>query len=242
MEEFNEILKKKRKEKGLTQEELGKLIHVSRSAIAKYENGLGLPSEEVIQLLINYFEITRDELLPQKEGTPQLIEKNKTIHRQKNVIIGCSVLLAVSLFTLSVIGFMNLQKRRPSGGGLIVLKANQIEEEYKSQAKTFTWKNKTFGYRNVKRDENHHFVLAPQGQIWSMDGCLDYLMGYYNADGTSLYLYETPQNAIQITSNYKASDGKYCFNTSKYARATSQFVITNETEYEINIGYIEFWC
>ena len=241
MEEFNEILKKKRKEKGLTQEELGKMIHVSRSAIAKYENGLGLPSEEVIQLLLSYFEITRDELLPQKDGTPQLIEKNKTIHRQKNIIIGFSAFLAVSLITLSVIGIINLQKQRPSGG-LIVLKANQIEEEYQSQARTFSWKNKTFGYRNAKRDENQHFVLAPQGQIWSMDGCLDYLMGYYNAEGTSLYLYETPQNAIQITSNYKASNGKYCFNTSEYAHATSQFVITNETEDEINIGYIEFWC
>ncbi len=90
MKEFSEVLKEKRKEKGITQEELGAIVHVSRSAIAKYENGLGLPSEEVIQLLLHYFEMTREELFPQKESTNQLVEKNKTIHRQKKMIIAVS--------------------------------------------------------------------------------------------------------------------------------------------------------
>jgi transcriptional regulator with XRE-family HTH domain len=48
LKEFGQVLRELRKEKGITQETLGNIIHVSRSAIAKYENGLGLPSEEVI--------------------------------------------------------------------------------------------------------------------------------------------------------------------------------------------------
>lgn len=37
--EIGELIKKARIDKGLTQEELGKLVGVQKSAIAKYENG-----------------------------------------------------------------------------------------------------------------------------------------------------------------------------------------------------------
>ena len=39
MKEFSEILKELRVNNNLTQEALGEIVHVSRSAIAKYENG-----------------------------------------------------------------------------------------------------------------------------------------------------------------------------------------------------------
>ena len=65
-------------------------------------------------------------------------------------------------------------------------------------------------------------------------------MGYYHGEGTSLYVYETPQNATKI--EYIQSGNKYCFNASMYPYSNYQFVITNETEKEINIGFIEFWC
>ena len=54
MKEFSEILKELRVNNNLTQEALGEIVHVSRSAIAKYENGLGIPSAEVIELLCKY--------------------------------------------------------------------------------------------------------------------------------------------------------------------------------------------
>ncbi len=240
MKEFNEILQEKRKEKGITQEELGAIVHVSRSAIAKYENGLGLPSEEVIQLLLHYFEMTREELFPQKESTNQLVEKNKTIHRQKKTIIGISALLSISILALAGIGISKIAKDA-SSGGLIVLKASQLDTKYYTQSRKFKAYEKEFGYRNVKRNENNEFVLAAGGQIWSYDGRLDYLMGYYHAEGTSLYVYETPQNATKIEYLFQ-SEGKYCFNPSMYPYSTYQFVITNESENEINIGFIEFWC
>ena len=239
MKEFSEILKEKRKEKGITQEELGAIVHVSRSAIAKYENGLGLPSEEVIQLLLHYFEMTREELFPQKESTNQLVEKNKTIHRQKKMIIAVSVLLSVSILALAGIGISKIGKRAHSGG-MIILKANHINTNYSTQTKKFKAYEKEFGYRNVKRNESNEFILAAGGQIWSYDGRLDHLMGYYHGEGTSLYVYETPQNATKI--EYIQSGDKYCFNASMYPYSNYQFVITNETEKEINIGFIEFWC
>ena len=43
---FPEKLKKLRKEKGLTQEELAKAIFVSRTLISKYENGSVYPTKD----------------------------------------------------------------------------------------------------------------------------------------------------------------------------------------------------
>ena len=183
--------------------------------------------------------MTREELFPQKESTNQLVEKNKTIYRQKKTIIGISSLLSITILALAGIGISKITKDA-SSGGLIVLKASQLDTKYYTQSRKFRAYEKEFGYRNVKRNENNEFVLAVGGQIWSYDGRLDHLMGYYYAEGTSLYVYETPQNATKI--EYIQSGNKYCFNVSMYPYSTYQFVITNETESEINIGFIEFWC
>ena len=71
--EFKDQLKKLREDKGLTQKELGDILFVSRSAIAKYENGNGYPSHETLVRIaeyfnvdINYFEIEKPDRYPLK--------------------------------------------------------------------------------------------------------------------------------------------------------------------------------
>ena len=57
---FSDKLKELRQEKGISQAKLAEEIFVSRSAVAKWENGLGIPNEESLQLLAEYFEVTED--------------------------------------------------------------------------------------------------------------------------------------------------------------------------------------
>lgn len=96
--EFSEKLKELRSEKGISQAKLAADIHISRSAVAKWENGLGLPSDESLKMLSEYFGVGIGELLPDKSNEEILVEKNKTIARQKNAIIGISFGCALSLF------------------------------------------------------------------------------------------------------------------------------------------------
>ncbi|MBQ8448753.1 MAG: helix-turn-helix transcriptional regulator, partial [Clostridia bacterium] len=84
--EFSEKLKQLRSEKGISQAKLAADIHISRSAVAKWENGLGLPNDESIKLLADYFGITIDELITNKSNEEILVSKNKTIDQQKKVI------------------------------------------------------------------------------------------------------------------------------------------------------------
>ena len=49
--ELKDKLKKLRQDKGMTQAQLAEALFVSRSTIAKWENGLGLPSEDSMAAL-----------------------------------------------------------------------------------------------------------------------------------------------------------------------------------------------
>lgn len=96
--EFSERLKEMRSEKGISQAKLASDIHISRSAVAKWENGLGLPNDESLKMLAEYFGVGVGDLLPDKNNEEILVAKNKTIARQKNAIIGISFGCALSLF------------------------------------------------------------------------------------------------------------------------------------------------
>ena len=65
-------LKELRKKFGLTQEELGRMMNVSRQAITKWENDNGIPDISNLVLLANYFEISVDYLLDEKRKLPFL--------------------------------------------------------------------------------------------------------------------------------------------------------------------------
>lgn len=60
--EFKDKLKKLRTDNGLSQEALADAVHISRSAIAKYENGNGNPSQETLNALSVYFGVDVDDL------------------------------------------------------------------------------------------------------------------------------------------------------------------------------------
>ena len=53
--EFKEKLKELRIKNQLTQEALGEMLHVSRSLIAKWESGLGIPTEGSIDKICEIF-------------------------------------------------------------------------------------------------------------------------------------------------------------------------------------------
>lgn len=51
MKQYSRLIKQKRKELGLTQKELAKIVHTSQQAIARYETQKAEPSLEVLQSL-----------------------------------------------------------------------------------------------------------------------------------------------------------------------------------------------
>ncbi|MCM1259500.1 MAG: helix-turn-helix domain-containing protein [Prevotella sp.] len=81
--QFHEKLKQLRHQKGISQAELATKIFVSRSAIAKWESGLGLPSEESLALLANYFEVDPNMLLSDPVVINPVMKKSTLLTNKK---------------------------------------------------------------------------------------------------------------------------------------------------------------
>ena len=101
--QFHERLKKYRKEMGLTQEEFAQNIHVSRSAVAKWENGLGLPSDDSLDAIAVFFHVDREELLADRETETIIVEKNGKLSRQKMFLLALIVLAGVLLIASAIL-------------------------------------------------------------------------------------------------------------------------------------------
>ncbi len=78
--ELKDNLKQLRKEKGITQQELADSIFVSRSAIAKWESGLGLPSADSMRALEAYFGVAPAQIATQNPEIV-IIKKNQKIRK-----------------------------------------------------------------------------------------------------------------------------------------------------------------
>ena len=77
----SELIYKKRKEKGLTQSQLGEMLGISNKAVSKWEKGESFPEFSAIQPLCEILGITADELVQGKENqndkTNNEVEKNE---------------------------------------------------------------------------------------------------------------------------------------------------------------------
>ena len=107
-----EKIRQLRAEKGISQTKLAQDIHISRSAVAKWENGLGVPNAESMQLLADYFSVPVEELISQPEAPKysdvidimddhRLVKTNKWI-KMLIVIIGCSMTLFLASIVLLI--------------------------------------------------------------------------------------------------------------------------------------------
>lgn len=101
--EFKEKLKKLRTENGLSQEALANAVHISRSAIAKYENGNGNPSEETLVALAVYFGVEVNDL---KDDSEIKRKTNKATIKIAAIIV-ISVIVLGGIVTGTTFGILN---------------------------------------------------------------------------------------------------------------------------------------
>lgn len=78
MGNFQSVLKLLRKAHGLTQDELAKVLKVSRSAIGMYESGSREPDYETLEIIADYFNVDIDYLLGRTNKTTMIPESSET--------------------------------------------------------------------------------------------------------------------------------------------------------------------
>ena len=88
---LGERIQKYRKMKGLSQEELGKLLHISRQTISKWESNLSSPDIQSCKAMADVFGISLEELL---DEIKKIKTDQSTNHRNMIIIFGIVVFLA----------------------------------------------------------------------------------------------------------------------------------------------------
>ena len=97
--ELKEKLKQARRERNISQQALADAIFVSRSAVAKWESGLGVPCDESMEALEKYFGFDKNYFLTDK---PDEVIVLKNIKMHKVTTIFCS-LASVCIMVFSVL-------------------------------------------------------------------------------------------------------------------------------------------
>ena len=96
---FGEFIYQKRKQQGLTQEELGRKLGVTNKAVSKWEVGETVPEVTMLEPLASALNVSVDELLTQKEKNK---EEKKTIKLNKLFLILTIVLLVLNICSVII--------------------------------------------------------------------------------------------------------------------------------------------
>ncbi len=80
MQQIGDILAELREERGLTQIELAKTLHISNSSVSAYEKNQRIPNIEVLIAFAEIFDVTTDYLLGRasRSFTPSILTKKFT--------------------------------------------------------------------------------------------------------------------------------------------------------------------
>ena len=127
--EFSKKLKELREKRGISQQALADDIYVSRSAVAKWENGLGMPCKESQQVLCDFFNVAYDELFTDSDSI--IVKKNRIIFKYLIVIL-CLVIVAVGLVVTSLVIYLNLKREKSHliYDEIPIIKVNDVETNY----------------------------------------------------------------------------------------------------------------
>ena len=96
---FNENLMKLRKEKGLSQEELGNKLNVARQTVSKWELGETTPEMDKLIEMSNIFNITLDELIKDRKDGEEVNNTNS----QKLAGIVIKILKGIGIFLIVLV-------------------------------------------------------------------------------------------------------------------------------------------
>lgn len=106
--EFKDKLKQLRLEKKLSQQALADQLYVSRSAIAKWENGIGYPCQDSYDALISFFGVDPD-YFQTEEPERIIVTKNKRIGLYQHILISIVTILLFAAVLLGVSWFKSVQ-------------------------------------------------------------------------------------------------------------------------------------
>ena len=122
---FKDKLRQLRKDNNLTQEALANVICVSRSAINKWEQGNGIPSDVNLKSLCEHFNVTEEWLLD-REDLKEYIKNDRKNNKLSLIISTVGIILPILFILLTFLGFFSFKCSAPNACLLIYIPPKSI--------------------------------------------------------------------------------------------------------------------
>ena len=239
-----------RKEKGLTQQELGEKLFVTDKAVSKWERGLSLPDITLLEKLAQILEVDVSEILCGQKGKKEkinvqeeiqkaieIIKENqaKNKEKQKNKIKKFSI-LAISIIIIIILFFtIRYKYYHPSiikKGinhyeigfiGISNLEKNGLDEFIEIMTKTKVVKKLNSNITNL------NIKLNKKGNIKEVNMSINYFDSNYNYVGNGYYEYKNKALKFEYENTKDCKTVSDC-ETNK--------MLVNEYSKSLNIKYL----
>ena len=193
-QKIGDFIKRKRKEKGLTQTELAEKLGITNQAISKWERGKNCPDISLLKDLCKILNIDINELLSGKEldkvskedSEDILVETVRTytnIEKKKNKKLLIFTLLLLIFYVFLVIGMYLTfnQTTKTNGTNWEILQTKKMSERLFTYLENYDYSSLKKLYR--KQFPNNYTLY--ENEIENEDNCDKYLKQYRNGESAS---------------------------------------------------------
>ena len=230
---IGEFIANKRKEKGLTQQELGDKLYVTDKAVSKWERGISFPDITILKKLAKVLDVEVEDILEgeSKSKKKSLESKIQEIQNQinesnrkkrKKLIIGITLLSII----LVIVIFKNISL----GYSIKTIHYNHTNRDIKLGIPrgSFFIKNndRSYSIRNLRSSNIIENETKRYLKTLKYSNCNDTIYYYDEESNFSIINYEIKGNLLYSTLSYEIVENDYC-------------VIKKLEEYGEKLGYLK---
>lgn len=206
-----------RKEKGLTQKELGEKLFVTDKAVSKWERGLSLPDITILPKLAKILDVEVADILVGQKGSnkdinikEELEKLNNEIKKQSNrKIKKLIVILILLLIIIIYIIFRNTSL------GYDIKKVNYVNTNINLgiPKMSFMIKNndRSYSFKNLRNSTILENEIKKYLKTLKYSSCNNTIYYYNEKDNFSIIEYSIKNNIFYSTISYQVTEGDYCY-------------------------------
>lgn len=213
-DKIGKFILKKRLEKGLTQNELGKKLYVTGKAVSKWERGLSLPDITILEKLSEILDTDIYEVLQIKKSENIIIEeklKEEKIKIKKNIRKKTCILFIIIIIFFSIILF----KLLPFGYDVAHVRythdVNKLINIGKPKFSFYLKNNEdSYLYKSLRGEKVLTSEIKSYLNTLEHISCNDTLY-YYDKDADiTIVDYSVENHFLYNNISYHVRDGNYC--------------------------------
>lgn len=208
-----------RKEKGLTQQELGDKLFVTDKAVSKWERGLSLPDISLLKKLAEILDVEVIDILEGKKNSNKKInieeelEKIKTNlnKKHKRKILRIITLIVILIFIIIYILFRNVYL----GYNIETLEYSHTNKNINLgiPKTSFMLKHndRSYSFKNLRNSNIVENEVKKYLKTLKYLTCNDTIYYYNEEDNFSIINYSVDNHILYNTISYEIVDNDYCY-------------------------------